>query len=409
MTVSVVPAPPLGAPPRKRSTRRFAFQFPQPPAHDEREGRPDEAWSLPAFLISCSVHVVLVVLVAMTFLRGGGGNPFGRGGKGDPGEMGAGGAIEATFSVGPAGGVAAGGVEGADDGDEGTVVEAAPAAAPFRQRPGSGLSETPQEIEDRPPVELPTAQTARKAPGMGTGRGSVERDEIASMVRPGGVARGLGAAAEGEGFGAGGGDGAGGLGRGRGKGEGNGIGNGAAGFFGIVQQKTSRVVFVVDRSSSMGNHNALNNAKAELMASIESLDASQAFQILFFHEAVTPLRINREKKGDLYPATLNNKSLAAQFLTSIHADMGTKRFPALKQALELEPETIFFLTDADEAMPAKEVNEINKLSKRSKTRIHVIEFGQGPQLPREVNFLMQLARSNGGSYRYQDVLQFDRN
>lgn len=408
MTVSVVPAPPLGAPPRKRSTRRFAFQFPQPPAHDEREGRPDEAWSLPSFLISCSVHVVLIVVVAMTFLRGGGGSPFGRGGKGDPGEMGGGGAIEATFSVGTPGGAVSGGAEGTDNGEEGAVVEAVPAAAPFRQRPGSGLTEAPPEI-DRPPVELPTAQTARKAPGKGTGRGFVQRDEIGSMVRAGGFGRGLGGAAEGDGVGGGGGDGAGGLGKGRGRGEGNGIGHGAVGFFGLIQQKSYRVVFVVDRSSSMGNHNALNHAKRELMASVESLEPAQAFQILFFHEAVTPLRIEREKKGDLYPATRNNKNLVAQFLTSIQADMGTKRFPALKQALELQPETIFFLTDADEAMSSKEVIEIQKLSRRSKTRIHVIEFGQGAPLPRDDNFLKQLARNNGGSYRYQDVLQFDRN
>lgn len=409
MAATVVPAPPIGAPPRKRSTRRFAFQFPEPTRYEDKEGRPGSIWSIPSILISFSVHVVLIVLIAATYLRGGGGSPFGRGGNGDFGSLGDGGGIDATFDVGaPAGGE--GGIatapEGAAEGDPNALDGPAPRANRFRPK-GQGLSEVPPEV-DAPPIELPTAESVARAPGMGRGSGLPfgERDATPGAIRQRRAGEGTGTGeGTGGGLGGPGANGAGGTGTGKGGGRGNGFGDGTAGFFGI-RDKTTRVVYVVDRSSSMGNHNALNVAKAQLTKSLEELDSSQQFQILFFHEAISELKLDREKKSNLYPATENNRTLAGKFIYSVHADMGTKRFPALQRALELNPEIVFFLSDVDDAMSAREMNEIRKIARRQNTRIHVIEFGMGADLTKDENFLKRLARDNGGSYRYLDVLQF---
>ncbi len=37
--------------------------------------------------------------------------------------------------------------------------------------------------------------------------------------------------------------------------------------------------------------------------------------------------------------------------------------------------------------------------------MHAIEFGQGPKVGGDHNFIVQLAQQNGGEYRYVDVTQ----
>jgi len=81
--------------------------------------------------------------------------------------------------------------------------------------------------------------------------------------------------------------------------------------------------------------------------------------------------------------------------------------PALKRALSYSPEHIFFLTDADQPqLTAADLAEIRRIN-RGRTKIHCVEFGKGPGMPGD-NFLKQLARQNGGTYRYRDVTRFAR-
>jgi hypothetical protein len=165
-----------------------------------------------------------------------------------------------------------------------------------------------------------------------------------------------------------------------------------------------KFVYVFDRSASMAGK-ALNRAKAELMASLESLGETHQFQIIFYNDQPTIFALAGQP-GKLVFGNEPNKRQAQQFIQGIIADRGTEREPALLQALNLAPDVIFFLGDSDGA----ELNsgQLAKIVSRNRrgTVIHVIEFGSGPQLGE--NFLMKLARQNEGSYVYVDISKVAR-
>ena len=74
---------------------------------------------------------------------------------------------------------------------------------------------------------------------------------------------------------------------------------------------------------------------------------------------------------------------------------------ALKLALDMRPDVVFFLTDADE--PQLTDAELAKVrSMNNGTTINAIQFGIGPQ-SRSENFLIKLAKQNGGQHAYVDV------
>ncbi len=181
-------------------------------------------------------------------------------------------------------------------------------------------------------------------------------------------------------------------------------GQGQTPFFGIRDSGT-RFVYVVDKSGSMSKHGAMRMAKAELLASLNSLDATQQFQIIFYSNH--PVVMSTPRGGsELLWATDINKTLAQQFVASIQPDGGTDHMPALIRALKLNPDVVFFLTDAEEPrLSAGQLDRIRRLN-ASRARIHCIEFGTGPKLGNIENFLQKLARENGGSYRYHDVTRF---
>jgi len=77
---------------------------------------------------------------------------------------------------------------------------------------------------------------------------------------------------------------------------------------------------------------------------------------------------------------------------------------ALREALKLKPEVIFFLTDAD-LMSNSDVNEI--LAEVGSTRIQAVEFGLGTELGLR-SPLSRLATTTGGTYLYIDVSKFPR-
>jgi len=77
---------------------------------------------------------------------------------------------------------------------------------------------------------------------------------------------------------------------------------------------------------------------------------------------------------------------------------------ALRTALGLKPEVIFFLTNAD-LMTNNEVNEV--LAEARGSRIQAVEFGCGTDLGMETP-LRRLATTTGGTYRYIDVTSFPR-
>jgi hypothetical protein len=195
--------------------------------------------------------------------------------------------------------------------------------------------------------------------------------------------------------------GGGGSGGGSGGGVGRGIGPGTQ-FFGARDHAHS-FSYVIDCSGSMMTRNSLEIAKQELLASLNQLPPDAEVSVIFYNS--TPrMFTDPEGRKALMPATAANKARIKTQLAAIVADGGTDHMSALRAALVLKPEVIFFLTDAD-LMTNGDVNQI--LAEAGPTRIQAVEFGRGANLG-ERTPLRRLATTTGGSYLYIDVSQFPR-
>ena len=181
----------------------------------------------------------------------------------------------------------------------------------------------------------------------------------------------------------------------------NRLGRASASMFGLTGEGSS-FVYVLDRSGSMGGSGrvALAAAKEELNRSIESLQAVQRFQVIFFNH--NPIIFNPTGQANrLAFATEANVKRAQRFIDSITADGGTSHEDALKLAIRLRPDVIFFLSDAGEPqLTPRQLAQIHEWA--AGIKINVIEFGQGPKPPGG-NFLSVLARDNNGRYTYVDI------
>jgi hypothetical protein len=197
--------------------------------------------------------------------------------------------------------------------------------------------------------------------------------------------------------------GAGGTGR-RGVGEGN---YGETTVFGVKGRGT-RFVYVFDRSASMSGYEGrpLAAAKRELLASLQSLDKIHQFQIIFYNDKPHVMNVNPSQPPQLMYGDDQGKRLAATFVGGVVADGGTRHMEALLLAIQMRPDVIFFLTDADE--PKLTSAELRKIRERSRgTSINAIEFGSGPSSG-GYTFLQQLAAENNGQHVYVDVTSLPR-
>jgi hypothetical protein len=158
--------------------------------------------------------------------------------------------------------------------------------------------------------------------------------------------------------------------------------------------RAESVVYVIDRSSSMGLRGALELAKRELLVSLEKLPAQTRFQVIVYNRRAECLRI--AGRTDLVAASVENKREVAALLQAVRPEGSTDPLPALRQALVLRPEVIFFLSDADD-LNVRQVNALTQLN-RGHTAIHTIELNTLHR-NRDDQPLQMLARNNRGEYR----------
>jgi hypothetical protein len=182
---------------------------------------------------------------------------------------------------------------------------------------------------------------------------------------------------------------------------------GATSLFGITDAGR-RFVYVLDRSGSMSDYGAIRVAKAELMSSLERLDATQQFQVVFYSNSPLLLE-SRDSRSNMFRGIDTHRLEVRRQTDAILPDGGTRHLDALREALQLNPDVIFFLTDAAE--PQLNAEELADVERRNNggSRIHCIEFGKGPSLYTErgpKNFLQKIAEQNDGQYQYRDVTQF---
>jgi hypothetical protein len=168
----------------------------------------------------------------------------------------------------------------------------------------------------------------------------------------------------------------------------------------------SRFVYVFDRSDSMNGHGGrpLRVAKAELIRSLKTLSKKQQFQIIFYNDKAKPYQPSGTSL-QLVQGESSQVALAERYVKSIAAFGGTKHDIALKMALRMSPDVIFFLTDARiPRLSGGELADIRRRAEQSGTTIHAIEFGPEPGAPDD-SFLRALAAQNNGTYQYIDVRQ----
>jgi hypothetical protein len=111
-----------------------------------------------------------------------------------------------------------------------------------------------------------------------------------------------------------------------------------------------------------------------------------------------------EGKTAMLAATDANREQAHRFVMDAEVSGGTDHMPALRAALALEPDVIYFITDAGvPVIRAADLDEIRQIN-TARSRIHCIEFGRGPELLLESS-LRKLARQTGGVYLYRDITQ----
>lgn len=164
----------------------------------------------------------------------------------------------------------------------------------------------------------------------------------------------------------------------------------------------SKFLYVFDRSGSMAAYGGrpLAAAKRELIASLHDLNETSQFQILFYNERPSIFQMIPGQARMVW-ANRSGIDAAERFVKAIAADGGTRHLEPLRMALSLQPDVVFFLTDADE--PRLSDGELNMVRGwNSGSVLHTIEFGTGPK-KRGENFLERLARENGGKHVYVDV------
>jgi hypothetical protein len=198
---------------------------------------------------------------------------------------------------------------------------------------------------------------------------------------------------------------------GSGSGGGEGVGGGSAGgagrsigpgtqFFGAKDHAHS-FTYVIDCSGSMATCSSLDVAKREMMASINQLAPDAEFAVIFYNHQTRILNDPQGNKGRM-AATAMNKARVQSQLEAVSPLGGTDHMLALRDALKVKSEVIFFLTDA-EMISNSDIDEI--LTEVGSTRIQAIEFGFGMSLGQRTP-LSRLATTTGGTYRYIDVSRF---
>ncbi len=183
---------------------------------------------------------------------------------------------------------------------------------------------------------------------------------------------------------------------------------GDATFFGLSGEG-SKFVYVFDRSESMnstlrrysedmliGSITPLIAAKTELIRSLKALSNRHQFQLVFYNHEPW-LFSDDHYDRDLFAATDKNKNRAEEFVSSMIATGFTNHLDAIEMAIDLDPDVIFLLTDAqakDDLHPGV-VRRMYKYCQRKGIVINVAHFSN---MPRSNCTLIPLAEKTGGQH-----------
>jgi hypothetical protein len=153
------------------------------------------------------------------------------------------------------------------------------------------------------------------------------------------------------------------------------------------------VVYVLDRSLSMGPEGALARARHELLASLTRLAPGTSFQVILYNRQCEPLRIGG-KSGFLRADETTRQALARE-LGRIAASGNTDHFHALQKGLLLRADVLYLVTDSDDLSD----QDVLTLTRQNggRTAIHAVELSH--RRADAESPLRRLTTLNGGTFR----------
>jgi hypothetical protein len=171
--------------------------------------------------------------------------------------------------------------------------------------------------------------------------------------------------------------------------EGRSVGGGS--FFGI-RADGRRFVYVVDCSGSM-NGQPFERATAELLSSLANLAESQQFFVILFSTDSYPM-FHPTASPEFLNATDDALKRVKTWLREFsEGGAGTEPEPSLVQALSLNPDAVFFLSDG--AVPNSTADTVRTANPK-KVPVHAIGFTNRAG----ETVLKQIAHENRGRYRF---------
>jgi hypothetical protein len=164
----------------------------------------------------------------------------------------------------------------------------------------------------------------------------------------------------------------------------------ATAFFGVPAIGKS-VVFVLDRSASMGLDGRLERARRELADSLRRLPPSARFQVIAYNKVAEPIRI--AGMTGLLPATPTMVEAVIAAVNRLPAEGGSEHLKALTEAVKSGPDVVYFLTDEDD-LELRDVRTVTRIN-HGRVCIHALCLvppadGESP--------MQVLARSNRGQF-----------
>ena len=150
------------------------------------------------------------------------------------------------------------------------------------------------------------------------------------------------------------------------------------------------VVYVLDRSSSMGVDGLLHRAIDALTASLDQLGPDVRFQVVAYNGGTTSL------SNDLLPATPANVERAAHWLKGLPAEGQSRHKAGFQEALGWRPDALLLLTDADDL----EWAEVRAISGMVRTPVTISAAVVTGRRRTSASPLAGLVNRTGGSVTY---------
>jgi hypothetical protein len=150
------------------------------------------------------------------------------------------------------------------------------------------------------------------------------------------------------------------------------------------------VVYVLDRSASMGTDGLLPRAEAALRASLAELRSDQRFLIVAYNRGATTFPTQPTTPS---PDLIES---AVRWLAALTAEGGSDHRAGFREALAAKPTHVYLLTDADDL----EESDVRAIAALIRTPIRVSAAVFGGQRGTARTPLERLTGTTGGSVTY---------